>query len=57
MNKTTETRKTDNTKADAIETIETIALDNVTGGCAACGNPNCGQAGGSQQLAANFLRR
>ena len=57
MHKTTETTKTHDTKTDAIETIETIALDNVTGGCAACGNPNCGQAGGSQQLAANFPRR
>lgn len=31
------TKKTEKTSAPA--TIETIQLDNVTGGCAACGNP------------------
>ena len=29
------------TKTEEIATIETVALDNVTGGCAACGMPNC----------------
>ena len=44
-------------KTDAIETIDTLALDNVTGGCSRCG---CGQPDATaqqQQLPASWLRR
>ena len=45
------------TQADAttVETVETVELENVTGGCAACG---CGRpaAGGSFQFGARFRR-
>lgn len=39
MNKNIETSpsRTETTNTDAIESIETVELDNVTGGCAACG--------------------
>ena len=33
--------KTIQTDAE-LATIDTLNLDEVTGGCAACGNPNCG---------------
>lgn len=40
-------------KTEDIETVETVELDNVTGGCAACG---CGQPGGNPAAAmAPFL--
>lgn len=40
-NKEMTMRKTKKTeKPTQIPAIETIQLDNVTGGCAACGNPN-----------------
>lgn len=29
------------TKTEEIETVQTVELDNVTGGCAACGMANC----------------
>ena len=29
------------TKTEEIETLQTVELDNVTGGCAACGMANC----------------
>jgi hypothetical protein len=58
MNKRIETTKTDARKTDVIETIETIALDTVTGGCSSCG---CGQpdatAAQQQQVFASWLRR
>ncbi len=38
------------------EILETVALEGVTGGCAACGNPACGTAG-SQQPASSFWGR
>lgn len=56
MNKNTETKNADDTNTE-IETVKTVELDNVTGGCARCG---CGQpnaAAGQQQLAASWLRR
>ncbi len=37
MNKTTKPA----TENQTIETIQTVELDNVTGGCAACGMANC----------------
>ena len=37
--KTKKNEKTE-TETKTIETIASIKLDNVTGGCAACGNPN-----------------
>ncbi|MBA2541093.1 MAG: hypothetical protein H0V17_15745 [Deltaproteobacteria bacterium] len=40
MNKTTETTKP-STQNQTIDTIEAVDLDNVTGGCAACGMANC----------------
>lgn len=33
--------KTQPTNTQEIETIQTVELDNVTGGCAACGMANC----------------
>jgi hypothetical protein len=42
MNKTETTEIDDNIKADAIESIENVELDSVTGGCSSCG---CGQLG------------
>lgn len=35
--------KTENQKptTEEIETVQTVELDNVTGGCAACGMANC----------------
>jgi hypothetical protein len=58
MTKRIETRKIDDNKPAALETIETVALDDVTGGCAACG---CGQPDPAgvqqQQLAQRWARR
>ncbi len=33
--------ETQPTKTENIETVQTVELDNVTGGCAACGMANC----------------
>ena len=34
-------KNTKQDRKDQIETIETVKLDAVTGGCAACGSANC----------------
>lgn len=55
MKKTNETKQNiAKTQAD-VTTVETVELENVTGGCAACG---CGRpaAGGSLQFGARFRR-
>jgi hypothetical protein len=49
--------KTDAAKTNTLETIEAVALDNVTGGCSRCG---CGQpdiTAAQQQLPASWPRR
>ena len=60
MNKHIETTLptgTDNQASEAtLEMLETVALEGVTGGCAACGNSACGTPG-SQQPASSFRRR
>ena len=50
MNKHLATQKTNN-HPSTLETIETIALDAVTGGCASCGSGQPDQAAAQQQPA------
>ncbi len=61
----TNSARFETTNTESIETIETLDLDNVTGGCAACGcsSPTAapaqaqGAAGGFASLFGNRFRR
>jgi hypothetical protein len=65
MNKNTETNASaiETTDTESIATIETLDLDNVTGGCAACGcssptaAPAQGAAGGFASMFGSRFRR
>jgi hypothetical protein len=50
MKKTTD-KKTETPAHDELEQTLDIALDDVIGGCAACGNPNHVPSAGGQKLA------
>lgn len=56
MNKINDTKNIEKTQGEekTVETVEIVALETVTGGCAACG---CGRPnGGGARFGANFRR-
>jgi hypothetical protein len=52
MSKNTTNAKLDEIKGEAIENIENVALENVTGGCSRCGCEHPDGTGSQEQLRA-----
>lgn len=44
-------------KTEEIQTVQTVELDNVTGGCAACGMANCTMGANATRRGPLFNRR
>jgi hypothetical protein len=54
--KTEKTNKNFTTTTEQIKDVDAVQLENVTGGCAACGMANCTMGAAPNQFARRFWR-